>query len=110
MKVQLKNDVHINGLTLDAIYEVIGIDDLYCRVINDNKDPVLYEKEVFKVVDAWVPVHWVKREYSDGEFYLDPPEFSEVGFFEDYFDGKQDAITKYNRYLSLNGLKRLSKM
>lgn len=104
MKIQIKNDVDVNGLTLNAVYAVIGIDDIYYRVVNDNKDPILYKKNIFNIIDPYVPEHWLRRGYPDGEFYLDPPEFSEIGFFEDYFDGNQDAVTRYNEYLSLNGI------
>ena len=85
---------------------MIGVDDIYYRVINDSDEPVLYGKDAFDVIDPHVPEHWIRRDYSDGEFYLNPPEFSEVGFFEDYFDGKQDAVDKYKSYLISNDLKK----
>ena len=106
MKIQIKNDLHANGLSPGVAYAVIGIDDMHYRVINDNKEPVLYRNDIFDVMDPHVPEHWIRREYSDGEFYLEPPEFSEIGFFEDYFDGKKSAVVEYNRYLVLSGIKK----
>ncbi len=106
MKIQIKNGLHANGLSPSVAYAVIGIDDMHYRVINDNKEPVLYRNDIFDVMDSHVPDHWVRREYSDGEFYLEPPEFSEIGFFEDYFDGKESAVVEYSRYLVLCGIKK----
>lgn len=102
MKIKIKSGVHVKSISPGIAYAVIGVDDIYYRVINDSEEPVLYKKDVFDVIDPHVPEHWIRRDYSDGEFYLNPPEFSEVGFFEDYFDGDQDALNKYNRYLIMN--------
>lgn len=106
MKVSIKSKVSAPEITSGIIYSVLGIDDLYYRVVNDNKEPILYEKDLFDVIDACVPEDWVRRDYSDGEFYLHPPEFSEVGFFEDFFDGKKSAALIYRNYLIKNGIFR----
>lgn len=104
MKIKIKNSGHIKNLSPGIAYAVIAIDDIYYRVVNDNEEPVLYKKYLFDIIDSHVPEHWIKREYSDGEFYLNPPEFSQVGFFEDYFNGNQDAVNEYNSYLIVNNL------
>lgn len=72
-------------------------------------EPVLYEKKIFEPVDNKIPDHWIREEFEDGEYYIDPPEFSDAGFFEDYFDGRKSAINVYERYLKLNGLARSRK-
>ena len=110
MKVKLSEnkfrvmDSPLRCLTKSGVYPVIGISDDSYRIINDLNEPVLYEKKNFDVVDDEIPQQWVRQDFADGEYYIDPPEFSEPGFFEDYFDGVQSAINKYNRYLRLNGL------
>jgi hypothetical protein len=107
MKVKIKVEANALGITQGSLYLVVGIDDLYYRIVNDNKEPILYKKELFDVIDALVPKNWVRQDYSDGEFYLHPPEFSEVGFFEDFFDGNQSAVFAYRNYLSKNGVSNL---
>ena len=97
------------SLTVGVIYPVLGIDDENYRVVNDLLEPVLYGKDIFDVVESTVPGDWINRKYEDGEYHFYPPDFSEVGFFEDYFDGFAPAIEKYNRYLKLNGLERLKR-
>lgn len=96
-------------LSKESIYPVIGISDDSYRIINDQDEPVLYPKEYFEVVDELIPPHWVRTDFEDGEYYIDPPEFSGVGFFEDYFDGIQSVVKKYHRYLKLNRLEKHSR-
>lgn len=91
------------GISPGVVYAVVGIDQDNYRVINDRKEPVLYQKFLFRVVDDGIPQHWVRRDYEDGEYYIDPPEFSALNFYEKYFDREPGAVTTFNRYLALNG-------
>lgn len=93
-------------LTPNKIYSVIGIEFDCYRIVNDEIEPILYPKKLFEVVDFSYPSNWIRTEFDDGEYYIEPPEFSEVGFFEDYFEGNSEAISIYIRYLEKNGLKR----
>jgi hypothetical protein len=110
MKVQLKNGIHINGITPDNLYTVIGLDDQYYRIVNDRREPIIYERENFIVIDAFLPSSWIRKEFEDGDYYLGPPELSSAGFFEDYFDHKSDACKRFNRFLRLNGMRALMKI
>ena len=113
MKIQAKSDIDFTQvedadtvwITQGNVYPVLGIDSEFYRIIDDQKEPILYRKENFDIVDSVIPDHWVKKEYPDGDYYIDPPEFSEPGFYEDYFDGRPQAVKIYERYLTLNGLK-----
>ena len=91
-------------LTANRVYSVVSIESECYRIINDRLEPCLYPKELFEVVDPSYPCSWVKTEYDEGEYYIEPFEFSAVGFFEDYFDGDSRAIEIYNNYLKSNGL------
>lgn len=93
-------------LTPNTIYTVIGIDDEFYRIVDDSFEPVLYPKEVFDVIDPNYPDSWVKTEYEDGEYYIEPPELSSSGFFEDYFDGVEQAVLAYKNYLVKVGIKQ----
>jgi len=114
MKVKSIDNVNEAGMKLDGscqpnlssnkIYFVVGLDDQNYRLIDDINEPILYRKELFEVIDESIPSNWVRVDYDDGEYYIDPPELSVTGFYEDYFDGNAVAIKKFNRYMKLNGL------
>ncbi|GAB3254650.1 hypothetical protein [Chitinimonas naiadis] len=111
MKVKAKLTVHEHlldesdhrCLSPEQIYPVVGIDSTSFRVINDAGEPVLYAKELFDIVDPIVPNDWVEERDGD-EYYIDPPEFCEPGFYEDYFDNVEYALEKFNAYRRLHGL------
>lgn len=86
-------------LTPEMIYSVIGVDDECYRIIDDRFEPTLYRKELFDVLDPKYPEDWVRTEYADGEYHIDPPELSGIGFYEDYFDRVESAVLAYKRYL-----------
>ena len=82
-------------LTPDQPYFVIGIEANHYRILNDHGKPYLYPPELFEVVDPHEPSFWITQYGEDGERYSYPPELNEAGFFEDYFDGKDDARSKF---------------
>lgn len=92
-------------LTPSKTYSVIGIEFDSYRIVNDKLEPVLYAKELFEVIESSYPSDWIKTEFDDGEYYIEPPEFSEIGFFEDYFEGSSETIDIYKRYLVRIGIK-----
>jgi len=89
------------SLTIGRIYEVLGIEADTYRMLTDpeskpyGNDPVLYEPECFKIIDSKEPDFWICDRGDDGERYCYPPEWSEVGFFEDYHDGIPEARKKF---------------
>lgn len=76
-------------------YLVVGIDDSHYRLVNDDREPVLYPKPSFRVVDHRIPGDWAREDFPDGEYYIDPPETSAVGFYEDLFDGDPTAVAVF---------------
>ena len=107
MKVKTKPYIHAHivdeyehqHLEIDKLYDVIGIDDTYYRIINEAKEPILYPKALFEVIDSSIPNTWVRKDCGDDEYYIDPPEFSRRGFYEDYFDGKPEAIHLFQEFV-----------
>ncbi|MDQ9010527.1 hypothetical protein RFI36_13020 [Acinetobacter gerneri] len=85
-------------------YEVIGIDSKYFRIICDDGEPVLYEKEIFDIIDPTIPNNWVKVGGED-EYALSPPELSTKYFFEEYFDGKKNVIQIFEKYVNSMSIK-----
>ena len=92
-------------LTPQKQYWVIGIDDENYRIVNDSYEPVLYPKVLFEVIDPSYPDSWIKEEFDDGEYFIDPPEFAENGFYEKLFDGDDESQKKYASYLKIHGIK-----
>ncbi len=86
-------------LTPGNVYRVIEWPLDSYRVMNDQGEPILYPSFLFIVVDDRWPDDWVVKYAEDGERYVSPAVFSEPGFFEDYFDGKKEAVTVFKRRL-----------
>lgn len=102
--VPLKADNEFWSLTPGQEYVVIGLDDEYYRMVDNNGEPILLPKQGFKVVDNTMSEDWVWKRYSEDEYYADPPELGRPGFYEDYFDGKAEAVKQFRDYLRKTGL------
>lgn len=111
MKVQAKSIIHDHivdeldneNLTVGKVYDVIGVEGEYYRIINDSNEPILYTKELFEIIDSNIPSDWIETRF-DGEIFIEPMETSKPGFYEDYFDGIPYAIETYRRLLKRLGI------
>ena len=105
MTVFLKQE-HPN-LTPGHPYVVIGIEADDYRIINNNGRPYLYPHELFEVRDPHVPDDWITETGEDGERYAYPPSLNAPGFFEDFFDGDERAVSQFwktlNQRLAIGG-------
>src|SRR5687768_16709003 len=105
MKVKAKAIVHDRlldesehrGLSAGAVYDVVGLDSQNFRVIDDNDQPFLFRKGLFDVVDPSIPDDWVTETLGD-EYYVDPPECAEKGFYEDYFYEVEAAVKRFEAF------------
>lgn len=110
MKIKVKtnvqdyvdNEFNAGALTPGKVYSVLGVSDEFFRFLNDDQRPFLYPKKFFIIVDPTIPDDWVKEEFDDGEYYIDPPLLSGRGFYEDYFDNKPYAVQNLKEYLQKN--------
>lgn len=105
MRVRVRSQEQVRGpipryLTVGREYLVIGADDQHLRVMDDCGEPILYPRKLFEVVDDDVPSDWVRRDYEDGEYHIDPPEVAFPGFYEDYFDHKDEARRTFEQVLA----------
>jgi len=82
-------------LSPDKPYFVIGIEADDFRLLNNYGKPYLYPSHLFEIVDSREPSIWITEYGDDGERYSYPPDLREPGFFEDYFDGKHEALSKF---------------
>ena len=102
MRIQFKPDDRTRSkyydLTIERVYNVIGIEADDFRIMNDNGRPYLYPKEIFVVVSTEEPNEWMSEYGEGGERYAYPPELARPGFFEDYFDGDNEAKAVFESY------------
>ena len=82
-------------LTPDQAYFVIGIEADDYRILNDSGKPYLYPARLFELIDPREPSIWITEYGDDGERYSYPPMLNETGFFEDYFDGKEETLSRF---------------
>src|SRR5436190_911081 len=102
MKVRCTKSRHDgtrHDLTVGGVYEVIGIESDWYRLLSDAGSPLLFEPQIFEVIDPARPEHWVTRK-RDGTEYAYAPELARPGFFEDLHDGDPKAVKVFNRYLN----------
>ena len=101
MTVELRErDSGYPDLTPGQPYLVLGIEADDLRILNDQGRPYLYPREIFTVVDAREPEDWVREVGKDNERYAYPSPLNEAGFFEDYFDGKPEAVATFWRVMN----------
>lgn len=82
-------------LTPSRTYAVIGIEADDLRLLNDQGRPYLYPRELFDVVDAHEPADWLTEVGEEGEKYAYPHALNAPGFFEDFFDGRAEAVATF---------------
>ena len=95
MIVKLNKTIPYQNINPANIYFVIGIEADYLRIINDLGKPCLYPPDIFQVIDDSEPNEWNTEYGEDGECYSYPTDLNQAGFFEDYFDGKEEAISLF---------------
>jgi hypothetical protein len=105
MRIRVHSQAQANGLVPRRLsagrdYLVIGISDEYFRVVNDGGEPILYPKELFEVINDTIPSDWVREDFEDGEYHIEPPEVAFPGFYEDYFDHKDEARRIFEQVLA----------
>ena len=96
----IEKDTEYSDLTFEQSYIVIGIEADYYRILNDYGHPYLYPNNLFKIEDLYEPSDWITEIGDDGERYSYPPTLNYPGFFEDFFDGKEDAISQFWRVIN----------
>lgn len=111
--------LNTDSLEKNKIYEVIEIHNQYYRIEDELREPVLYDKRLFEIVDATIPKGYIYQfiyqedeevhEDEDGwlskgcteEYVITPACFSQTTFFDLYFDGKEEQVKIYNEYRKL---------
>src|SRR5947209_3590867 len=102
--VPLTADNGFWSLTPGRKYVVIGVDHESYRIVDNKGEPILFPKKGFRILEDAIPEGWVWNRYGDDEYYADPPELAKPGFYEDFFDGKPEAVEQFREYLRKAGL------
>ncbi|MCB1777367.1 MAG: hypothetical protein KDI50_08015 [Candidatus Competibacteraceae bacterium] len=96
IKLKSKNP-NYPDLSEDQTYFVIGIEADDYRILNDSGRPYLYPPEIFVIIDPREPRDWITEIGADGERYAYPAPLNPVGFFEDFFDQKNEQTSIFWR-------------
>ncbi|WP_367103971.1 hypothetical protein [uncultured Psychrobacter sp.] len=127
MKVKLKNIdecdefykkiIEGTALSHKKIYEIIEIHREYYRIENDNKEPILYDKRIFEILDPSIPKDCIYQFYFEDsdethedeegfiwrnfeeEYNITPKCFAQRAFFDFYFDKHEEQVAIYNDYI-----------
>ena len=106
VKLKKKNPEYPD-LTPEHPYVVIGIEADDYRIINNHGRPYLYPNEIFEIENPHEPGDWITEIGDAGERYAYPESLNAAGFFEDFFDGEEKAISQFwevlNRQLAIAG-------
>lgn len=89
------NNGQYPDLSPEQQYVVIGIEANDFRILNDQGRPYLYPHGLFEIIDPHEPEDWITEVGEDGERYAYPPSLNYAGFFEDFFDAKQEAVARF---------------
>ena len=85
-------------------YQVLGIladprGRVRVQVLDDDTSPSYWPAEMFEATDERLPDNWVARLDDRGVLRLAPASWLRAGFWEDYFDGRPDAMAQFEREL-----------
>jgi hypothetical protein len=113
MKVKCKNiyNEHTKKLqdtslwiTIDKEYIVLEIEiyptkKILYRLVGDNKNkmPALYDASQFSIVTEGLPKNWKISQLKDDILIAGPKAWQPLGFWEDCYDLKPDALEIYKR-------------
>jgi hypothetical protein len=102
LRKDLTADLRPIGLSSDREYLVIAISGDDYRLMNDDDDPVIYEPELFDIVDAKEPDDWESELGGTGKRYARPRSVDRYAW-EDYHDGEPVAVAAVKAYLATLG-------
>lgn len=100
MKVLLQHPSNAGSwLTPGTLYAVLAIEyqggrPMY-RIAAENGTPALFDAALFSVADASVAPGWTVRHGENGSTELLPEDWDMPGFWEKFFEGDEDAVSRY---------------
>lgn len=86
-------------LKVGSVYHVLGIwvdpGRIRLRLVGEESTPALFEPEMFEIVSSAIPSSWAIAMPGAGCMSIGPARWSRAGFWEDYFDGKPEAVSSF---------------
>ncbi|OGO16649.1 MAG: hypothetical protein A2Z14_09820 [Chloroflexi bacterium RBG_16_48_8] len=88
-------------LTIGKAYHVLSITATPERGINfriisdDGRTPILADSRQFRVISGKIPSCWVANLAENGFIELAPRKWIRSGFWEDFFNGMQEALNDF---------------
>jgi hypothetical protein len=85
-------------LTVSREYEVLCLfidasRGILLRLMSDNKTtPALFSAKLFEITEPTIPHNWIVTKGKLGDYSLGPKAWSDVGFWERFFDGEDEAV------------------
>lgn len=103
MIVRVRTDISEelpHGLTPGRFYRVLAIGADSYRLLSDSDSPVLFDTDLFDVIDPAIPATWTREFGEDAELYAGPADHPKY-VWEDYHDDVPEAVRIVNEYLAL---------
>lgn len=90
-----------NGLTVGKEYTVLAIgisskNGISFRLVHDDgQTPALFDIQQFQIVSPQIPRNWTIHLDRYGGLDICPTTWARLGFWEDFFDDKTEAINQF---------------
>ena len=66
------------------------------RIISDDEHtPILADSRQFKTISNDIPSGWIVNLPKEGFIELAPQKWTRLGFWEDFFNGEQEALNDF---------------
>jgi hypothetical protein len=101
MKVKFLGNIEDRKINLinKKEYDVVGIEADDYRIVDEKGEPYLFPYSAFVITDETIPNEWIISYGEDGEKYAYPPILNVKGFFEDFFDGNNEAMSIFRKHI-----------
>jgi hypothetical protein len=96
-----------NWLTLGQTYVVLAVYALpgksvqYRLIGNDGCTPAVFDSQQFRITDDTLFSNWKISVGEHNTLRLEPAEWKRPGFWEEYFDGSEEAQHSFEREKNL---------
>jgi hypothetical protein len=88
-------------LTVGKVYCVLSVtvtlkQGINFRIISDDEQtPILADSRQFKIISNDIPRGWIVNLPKDNFIELAPQKWTRLGFWEEFFNGEQEALNDF---------------
>lgn len=100
----IAKDKRSTALSLECSYKVLSVEyvlksnvcfEIKYRILNNEGIPALYDLNIFEIIDSSIDSDFIYKSYSNGNYKLIPKLISYFSFWEDFFNGDEEAEEKF---------------